>query len=140
VAAPPDVKRGLEPKEYLSQQGFPVLEREDIRPPETVRLPGKHMRYGPNPNGRQGTLPIDFSNGKPTHYSTYVAQHGDAINHPTQRDRMYEAKQQQVKEQRLAEIETFRGQQFKSNPKSSQPMLPGMRGSVKRQPKRKPGA
>lgn len=135
VTAPTDAKRGLEPKEVLSKEGFPVREAEHIRPPEEIRKPGTFMSYYPNPRGRQGTLPLDWTppgRHSAGSMSSWVAQRGDQWNHPTERDRKHEAARIELQEQ-LKQPDVPKG---KPGPK--QPMLPGMRGTVKRQPKRKP--
>lgn len=91
VEQPADAKPGLEPKEVLSISGFKVTGRQDIRPPEDVRKPNTFMGYHPNPRGRQGTLPIDWtppgSQGS-GYMSGYVARNGDQWNHPTERERL----------------------------------------------------
>lgn len=88
VDRPDDAAPGEEPKEVLSSQGFPVRSREDIRPPETVRAKTRHMRYIPNPNGRQGTLPIDWTPPGAARGGYHGAEHGDPYNHPTERERL----------------------------------------------------
>lgn len=99
VGRPDDATKGAEPKEVLSKEGFPVEGVEDIRPPETVRAKGKHMRYIPNPNGRQGTLPIDWTPPGGYRGGTFAIDHGDTYNHPTQRQRVYEQKKAEISEQ-----------------------------------------
>lgn len=149
VDRPDDAIRGLEPKEVLSKQGFPVTGREDIRPPETVRAKGPNMRYVPNPNGRQGTLPIDWMpSGTTARGGFWGATHGDPWNHPTERERMRPAKQAATLESmapkkppmylggyKVDDSVSEAHQQDRGG--MSQPMLPGMRGAVKRQPKRR---
>ena len=124
VGRPDDVKKGLEPKEALSAKGFPVQEAEHIRPPEDKRVPNTFMKYAPNPRGRQGTLPIDWSDGRPKDYmSGYVARNGDSLNHPTERDRLDENK-------RAAEQEAARQPEAPKPPLrriKGQMELPGMR-------------
>ena len=122
-----DLRKGVEPKEFISKQ-FDVTDVEHIRPPESVRKPGKHMRYHPNPNGRQGTLPIDWTppgRHNSGSMSAYAAEHGDNYNHPTQRARDFEAK-------RTAQQEADRQPEERPAPKPRQAMLPGMRGMGKK--------
>lgn len=166
----PDMKMGLEHRrnpeggrdypnhaEWVSPTGFKVTGSVDIQPPETVRKPGKHMRYHPNPEGRQGTLPLDW---RPFHSHPYDTH----ANHPTGRLRQQEqeraAEQQRVREGKQTPSTTGRygarvpGRELKHPPMylggvkvddnvseqfqalraggQKQPMLPGMRGAVKR--------
>lgn len=160
----PDMKKGLEhsgnrkvrqetgffaggsTREWISPSGFPVQDRIDIAPPEEVRKQGKAMRYHPNPNGRQGTLPLDWEPyaGKIEHNGNLYSQTSMAINHPTEADRMRQ--QENVK----PDPASFKkppeygvsGQklpdhfsELKRDPRVNQPMLPGMRGAVERKRK-----
>lgn len=126
VDRPVDAKKGLEKKEVLSGTGFPVRDVEHIRPPEEIRKPGTFMSYYPNPRGRQGTLPVDFS-GVEEHRDGSVYPLGDARgNHPTERDRRGESKRIESQEAARQPVVP------KSKPGPKQPMLPGMRGAVTR--------
>jgi hypothetical protein len=125
VAQPEDARRGVETKEVVSAQGFPVRDVEHIQPPETVRKPGKNMRYHPNPNGRQGTLPVDFSRLQQTRNGA-VYELGDAQgNHPTEADRVRSGDAAPRPSRATPKVE-----QVARVP--GQMMLPGMRGAVKR--------
>ena len=120
VGRPDDATKGLEPKEVLSKQGFPVQDVEHIMPPETVRKPGKNMRYHPNPNGRQGTLPLDWSAGQPRQLSMYSARMGDTLNHPTEDARVRQGSATPRPSRAVpkeAQVQRVKGEQ----------MLPGMR-------------
>lgn len=137
-------------KEYVSPQ-FKVEGSVDIMPPETVRKPGKHMRYAPNPNGRQGTLPIDWtpSTVGPRHQGTRWESVGPlsplAANHPTQADRVASEKRVVAKDidgpkyppmylggYKVDDSVSEKHQAQQASAAPSQPMLPGMRGAVKR--------
>lgn len=137
-------------KEYVSPQ-FKVHDTVDVMPPETVRKPGKHMRYAPNPNGRQGTLPIDWTPHTvgPRHQGTAWERVGplspSEANHPTQAHRVASEKRVEAKEtggpkyppmyqlgHKVDDSVSEKHQAQQASAAPSQPMLPGMRGTVKR--------
>lgn len=157
VGTAPDMKKGLEhsgnrkvrqetgfsaggqAREWVSPTGFPVQGQIDIAPPESVRKPGKNMRYHPNPNGRQGTLPLDWTPHAGLIQGKYTPQSG-YINHPTEREREMQARNVAPAPESFKNPPVYLGGQklpdnfseARRKKAVQQPMLPGMRGAVTR--------